>query len=59
MQLSCIIFGILKQEIVQVLNLIPKWHLSCLEKKQTKDVCQRSLMMGKMSVQCLCEEPVC
>lgn len=56
MQLSCIVFGILKQEVVQAWNLIPKWHLSSLGKNQTKDVCQKCLMMGKMSLQCLSEE---
>lgn len=60
MQFSCIILGILKKETVKALNLIPKWHMSSLGKKnQTKDVCQKCVMMGKMSLQCLSEEQVC
>lgn len=59
MQLSWRIFGILKKEIVQALYLIPKWRFSSLGKNQTKDVCPKCLMMGKMSSQCLSEEQVC
>lgn len=59
MPLSCRIFGILKQELIQALNLIPKRCLSSLSKNQTKDVCQKSVVMGKMSLQCLSGEQVC